>query len=37
VNIGGWVAVRDPALFEELRNLVVVQPHDTTAPSPAGL
>lgn len=24
VNIGGWVAVRDPALFEELRNLVVV-------------
>ncbi len=24
VNIGGWVAVRDVALFEELRNLVVV-------------
>jgi tyrosine phenol-lyase len=24
VNIGGWLAVRDPALFEELRNLVVV-------------
>ncbi len=24
VNIGGWVAVRDNALFEELRNLVVV-------------
>jgi tyrosine phenol-lyase len=24
VNIGGWVAVRDYSLFEELRNLVVV-------------
>jgi len=24
VNIGGWLAVRDHALFEELRNLVVV-------------
>jgi len=24
VNIGGWLAVNDPALFEELRNLVVV-------------
>ncbi len=24
VNIGGWLAVRDRALFEELRNLVVV-------------
>jgi tyrosine phenol-lyase len=24
VNIGGWVAVRDQGLFEELRNLVVV-------------
>jgi len=24
VNIGGWVAVNDTALFEELRNLVVV-------------
>jgi len=24
VNIGGWLAVRDAALFEELRNLVVV-------------
>ncbi|HEX9563067.1 MAG TPA: tyrosine phenol-lyase [Gemmatimonadaceae bacterium] len=24
VNIGGWVAVNDPALFEELRNLVVL-------------
>jgi tyrosine phenol-lyase len=24
VNIGGWLAVNDPVLFEELRNLVVV-------------
>jgi tyrosine phenol-lyase len=24
VNIGGWLAVNDPKLFEELRNLVVV-------------
>jgi tyrosine phenol-lyase len=24
VNIGGWLAVNDPQLFEELRNLVVV-------------
>ncbi|HQR37415.1 MAG TPA: tyrosine phenol-lyase [Blastocatellia bacterium] len=24
VNIGGWIAVNDPVLFEELRNLVVV-------------
>jgi tyrosine phenol-lyase len=24
VNIGGWLAVNDPLLFEELRNLVVV-------------
>jgi tyrosine phenol-lyase len=24
VNIGGWLAVNDPILFEELRNLVVV-------------
>ena len=24
VNIGGWLAVNDWALFEELRNLVVV-------------
>ena len=24
VNIGGWLAVNDPELFEELRNLVVV-------------
>jgi tyrosine phenol-lyase len=24
VNIGGWVAVRDPKLFDQLRNLVVI-------------
>jgi tyrosine phenol-lyase len=24
VNIGGWLAVNDPALYEELRNLIVV-------------
>ncbi|MBN2037180.1 MAG: tyrosine phenol-lyase [Chitinispirillaceae bacterium] len=24
VNIGGWLAVNDPALFEQLRNMVVV-------------